>query len=222
MSTLFIRVQEPATTQNDEQTSSLSDPEALTALDALDEITAYSLTAAWLISEASGEVRAEGVADLRGLSELVDPDSDWIQNPANVVLLVPAGLVLNINCDVPGRNQAQVRRALPFAVEEFVATDIEMMHVAAGEIARGGNIRSQVVERKLLEDWLAALRSVGIRPGYTFSDAELLPASATRSTLLFDGDEVLMKSRDSAACVDAENLEFVLTTFIEILEQRQA
>ena len=215
MSTLFIRVQEPATTQNDEQTSSLSDPEALTALDALDEITAYSLTAAWLISEASGEVRAEGVADLRGLSELVDPDSDWIQNPANVVLLVPAGLVLNINCDVPGRNQAQVRRALPFAVEEFVATDIEMMHVAAGEIARGGNIRSQVVERKLLEDWLAALRSVGIRPGYTFSDAELLPASATRSTLLFDGDEVLMKSRVSAACVDAENLEFVLTTFIE-------
>ena len=225
MSTLFIRVQGPAKgldreiMPGDDLLADVDTP--LTAIESPDvavnveAASSYELAAQWLISEQGGGVRAEGEADLRGLSELIDPDTDWVQNPANVVLVVPASLVLNINCDVPGRNGAQVRRALPFAVEEYVATDIEMMHVAAGDIARGGNVRSQVIERALLEGWLTALRSIGIRPGYDLSDAEMLPGSASHSTLLFDGDEVLMKNLDSAACVDAENLEFVLGGFIE-------
>ena len=231
MGTLFVRVQGPATGMNhpthgeaievddalvdaaDQTTGSA----ALTAGDVSGELQAqsYELTAQWLICEPDGTKRAEGESNLRGLSELIDPSTDWVQNPANVVLLVPASLVLNISCEVPGRNAAQVRRALPFAVEEFVATDIEMMHVAAGDIERGGTVRSQIVERALLDGWLAALRSVGIRPGYALSDAEMLPGSGVRSTLLFDGDEVLMKNKDSAACVDSENLEFVLGAFIE-------
>ncbi len=211
MSTLFIRVEGPAVVGSAEP-----EADAETELSAaLTDVPTYELSANWLISEPDGSVQAEGSADLRGLSELIDPDADWIQNPANVVLLLPASLVLNINCEVPGRNAAQVRRALPYAVEEFVATDIEDMHVAAGEINRGGMVRSQVVERKQLDDWLAALQQIGIRPGYGLSEAEILPGSVGRSTLLFRGDEVLMRNTDSAACIDSENLEFVLGGFIE-------
>lgn len=227
MSTLFVRVESPATSVGSLDVAatkrsaidSVLDPaeDALESADAQDEVLApeYELSAQWLISEPDGRVRAEGETDLRGLSELIDPDTAWVQNPANVVLLVPAGLVLNINCEVPGRNSSQVRRALPFAVEEFVATDIEAMHVAAGDIARGGMIRSLVIERAPLDGWLAALRSIGIRPGYALSAAEILPGAKGQSTLLFDGDEVLMRSVDSAACIDAENLEFVIGQFIE-------
>ena len=43
----------------------------------------------------------------------------------------------------------------------------------------------------------------------------MLPGSKGVSTLLFDADEVLMKNVESAACIDAENLEFVLGHFIE-------
>ena len=73
----------------------------------------------WLISETDGSVRSSGVADIRGLSELVDPSADWLKNPSNLVVLVPAHLVTNVNCDVPGRNTNQIRRALPFVVEEL-------------------------------------------------------------------------------------------------------
>ncbi len=211
MSTLFVRVKGPA----------IQPASPVVSLDALDPSgesalsSGYELAAQWLISESNGEVRAEGDTDLRGLSELIDPGTDWVKNPANIVLLVPAGMVLNINCEVPGRNVSQVRRALPFAVEEFVATDIEAMHVAAGQISRGAMVRSQVVDRQALDNWLAALRTVGIRPGYALSEAEMLPGSKDRSTLLFDGDEVLMKNVNSAACVDVENLEFVLGQFID-------
>lgn len=224
MSTLFIRVQGPATTGDAAAPDAPAQAPvgAIMAADvsmdaALNEIVApgLDLSAQWLISAGDGTVRAEGNTDLRGLSEIIDPDTDWLKNPANIVLLVPASLVLNVNCEVPGRNASQVRRALPFAVEEFVATDIEEMHVSAGDVRRGGMVRSQVVEREQLDNWLAALRSIGIRPGYAFSDAEILPSSNGHSTLLFDGDEVLMRNADSAACIDSENLEFVLSAFIE-------
>lgn|GEM_PF-993272 len=231
MSTLFVRVNGPAAGTTSarhgepagvdealvDAADQLTTSHSLTASESSDalESPSYDLVAQWLICESNGAKRAEGESDLRGLSELIDPESEWVQNPANVVLLVPTSLVLNISCEVPGRNAAQARRALPFAVEEFVATDIEMMHVAAGDIERGGPVRSQIVERALLDGWLEALASIGIRPGYALSDAEMLPGSAGHSTLLFDGDEVLMKNSDSAACVDSENLEFVLAAFIE-------
>ena len=229
MSTLFIRVHGPVT-QPESPSSALgpsTDDASLAAMErlgepaipALDasETTEFDpeLSADWLISESNGDVRAEGTTDLRGLSEIVDPDTDWLKNPVNVVLLVPSALVLNINCQVPGKNASQVRRALPFAVEEFVATDIEAMHVAAGDISRGGMIRSQVVDREILDNWLSALHGIEVRPGFAFSEAEMLPCSEGHSTLLFDDDEVLMKNVESAACIDTENLEFVLGSFVE-------
>ncbi len=218
MTTLFIRVQGPAI--SGAAATGLAPAEAALSTnfeEGFEEGLAPGpgLSAHWLISEPDGSLRAEGNTDLRGLSELIDPHTEWVKNPANVVLLVPASLVLNVNCEVPGRNASQVRRALPFAVEEFVATDIEDMHVAAGVIGRGGMVRSQVVEREVLDNWLAALHEIGIRPGYALSEAEVLPGHKGRSTLLFDGDEVLMRNADSAACIDAENLEFVLGAFID-------
>ncbi|MEM7217555.1 MAG: type II secretion system protein GspL [Pseudomonadota bacterium] len=193
MTTLFIRVAGPAIT--------------------LDE--AGQLEAEWLIGEPDGGVRAEGRTDLRGLSELVDPDSEWIKNRANVVLLVPTDLVLNVNCDVPGRNAAQVRRALPFVVEEFVATDIESMHVAAGEFRRGEPIRASVIERKMLEDWLRLLEQAGIRPGYAMVDADLLGARAGEGSFLFDGNQLLVRTSETTASLDPENLEFVIGSIVE-------
>lgn len=169
----------------------------------------------WLISESDGRTRSSGIADLRGLSELVDPAADWLKNPANLVVLIPAHFVTNVNCDVPGRNANQIRRALPFVVEEFIASDIESMHVAAGRINPATQVRSLVVERELIDDWLAALSEVGLRPGYLLPDAEVLASSATQTSILFDGEEALIRSHNNVASVDVDNLEFVLPQFLD-------
>jgi len=169
----------------------------------------------WLIAESDGSIRSSGVADLRGLSELVDPSADWLKSPANLVVFCPAHLVTNVNCDVPGRNANQIRRALPFVVEEFIASDIESMHVAAGKIVAATQIRSLVVERELLDDWLAALADVGLHPGYLLPDAEVLSSSDVQTSVMFDGDEALIRSHNNVASVDLDNLEFVLPQFLD-------
>ena len=175
----------------------------------------HFLRTQWIIAEPDGHTRSSGIADLRGLSELVDPSAEWLKNPANLVVLIPAHLVTNVNCDVPGRNPNQIRRALPFVVEEFIASDIESMHVAAGRINTATQVRALVVQRELIDSWLAALAQVGLRPGYMLPDAEVLANSPTQTTVLLDGEEALLRSSNNVASVDLDNLEFVLPQFLD-------
>ncbi|MEQ8783470.1 MAG: type II secretion system protein GspL [Roseibium album] len=166
----------------------------------------YRVSSAWMIQEDDGRTRAHGETDFRGLSELIDPGTDWIQNPANIVVTVPGEQVLTLSCDVPGRSVGQMRRALPFVVEEFVTTDIESMHLANGELKRGAPTRASLIERTLLDEWLACLAALEIRPGYLFSEAELLPVADRQASVLLDGDRVLVRTHDQAAAVDRDNL----------------
>ncbi|MFP6837951.1 MAG: type II secretion system protein GspL [Pseudomonadales bacterium] len=170
----------------------------------------FRLRNEWLISEDDGSVRAKGATDLRGLEELIDPEVDWLHDPGNIVVILPGEHVLGVNCEVPGRSVGQIRRALPFVVEEFVATDIEGMHLASGPIRRGESIRCNLIDRALLDDWLECLGEVGLPPGHMVSEAELLPAEPGQVSVLFEADTVLLKTTDQAATVDRSNLLLAL------------
>lgn len=172
----------------------------------------YHLEADWLIAEDDGAVRAEGQTDLRGLADLVDPQTDWLQDPDNLVVIVPGDHVLGVSCEVPGRSAGQIRRALPFVVEEFVATDIEAMHLAAGEIQRGEPVRCSLVDRSLLEDWLVCLAEIGLSPGHMMADAELLPAAEGQVSVLLEARRALLKTSRQSASLDRSNLALALET----------
>ncbi|MEM1436295.1 MAG: type II secretion system protein GspL [Pseudomonadota bacterium] len=175
----------------------------------------FSLGCEWLILEADGSQRSSGVADYRGLEDLLDQRFDWLADPANTVLIVPSEYVLGVSCRVPGRNLSQIRRALPFAVEEFVATDIGGMHLAHGAIQKDEAVRCNLVERQLLEQWRDCFVSLGVTPGAIVSEAELLPDEAGVVYVLLDGEQVLIKTSDQAATVDRINLGFAVQSVAE-------
>ena len=184
MPKLFIRLLSPAT--------------------ATDE--GFSVHSAWMIRETDGRIRARGETDFRGLSELIDPGTDWVRDPSNIIVTVPSEYVLSLTCEVPGRSIGQMRRALPFVVEEFVTTEIESMHLACGLLRRGAPTRVDLVERDLLRGWLDCLAALAIQPGYMFSEAQLLPAAAREASLLIDEQRVLIRTSDQAAALDRDNL----------------
>jgi general secretion pathway protein L len=171
----------------------------------------YRLTSEWMIQEDDGRTRGHGRTDFRGLSELIDPGADWLQTPGNVIVTVPSEYVLSLSCDVPGRSVGQIRRALPFVVEEFVTTDIDAMHLASGEIRRGSPTPVILIDRTLLEDWLGCLEALQVRADYLFADADLLPVAAGQATLLLDDQRVLVRTPDQAAALDRENLTLAVS-----------
>ena len=180
----------------------LADPE--------DVLDGFQIKLQWLIAENDGSVRGHGTTDQRGLQDVADPNVEWLREPSNTVVFIPSKFVLKVGCDVPGRSVVQIRRALPFAVEEFVASDIESMHIAHAPIKSGETVRCNLVAREQLENWIASFEAVGINAGYFIADAELLQAGKKLACLVFDGDEVLVTHDDQAAVIDRGNLGFAL------------
>ncbi len=88
----------------------------------------------WLIID-QGDTKDRGVTDLRGLADLVNRVD--FSDPSSVVLIVPTEFVVSIRVSIPGRTASQIRRGLPFALEEYLTDDLNNMHIASGAIRPG-------------------------------------------------------------------------------------
>lgn len=173
------------------------------------------LGAEWLLLEDDGSHRGHGVTDYRGLTELTDLDADWLSNPENVVVFLPTEYVLNVRVSVTASSARQIRLALPYAVEEFTAGDIDGMHLAHGSIVRSQPTVCNLVDRSMLRDWLACLAEIGLSPGYMHADAQCLPQAANTVALLFDAGEVLVATEDQLASVDRDNVTLALSALVD-------
>jgi general secretion pathway protein L len=110
-----------------------------------------------------------------------------------VVVLVPGSQVLRTNVMVPLRSGTRLLQALPFALEDTVADDVEDLHFAAGARQPDGRVAVAAIRRELLDQHLHALRSAGIEPAVMAADADALPEVPSTTTLLVEAHQVLLK-----------------------------
>ena len=214
MSHLFLRLLSPAICPESPADAAVSE-EVNVAGEATSEPVIgnddYELHAEWLITGADRSVQESGVANFSGLSDLISSRPGWFTDPADVVVILPSEFVLTVKCEVPGRNASQIRRALPFAVEEYVASDIEQMHIAASNIKPGQAVTCDIVSHENMQNWLQALSAANIYPGSVVGEGQLLAAGEAVTTLLFENNSVLIATNDQAASVNQDNLDFVLS-----------
>lgn len=159
----------------------------------------------WLVRGDDG-TDVEGHVPLSALAEVVETHAVWADDPDNVVLFVPTDDVLAVTCEVPGRNTNQIRRAVPYAVEEFIADDIDTMHVACAELRRGEPVNALIATRERVRQWLSGVSETGAAPGYMTADALALARDDDRVVALIDGDRVLLRAGSQIASVDRPNL----------------
>jgi len=80
----------------------------------------------------------------------------------NVIVLVPATTVLTTTVDIPIKGGSRLRAALPFALEEQLADDIDDLHFAAGARREGGQVPVAVVAHEQMSEWLGRLDEAGL------------------------------------------------------------
>ncbi len=86
---------------------------------------------------------------------------------------------------VPARQRRQMLRAIPFVVEDFLATDLECQHLALPERVRPGRATPvAVVERELLRHWLDILAGAELEPASVIPAAILVPVMEAGMTLV--------------------------------------
>jgi general secretion pathway protein L len=119
-----------------------------------------------------------------------------------VIVLVPSTETLTTTVNLPIRGGPKLLAALPYALEEHIATDVETMHFAAGEKLESGRRPVAAIARKSLDDWLELLDGAGIQPWKVVPENYGLARIPGTMSVLID-DECVMFN-------DGEDLEFSL------------
>lgn len=110
----------------------------------------------WMAVDASGARRSPPATGtlLEASGEVGD---------RKVIVLVPGTEVLTTTVDIPVRG-TKMQAALPYALEEYLAEDIDKLHFAAGTRRSSGRVPVSVVSREKLAGWLSHLAAAGVRP----------------------------------------------------------
>lgn len=150
--------------------------------------------ASWIVVDDSGTRRTPPV--IGPLNEAVKDIGD-----RGVIVLVPAGETSTLTCDLPAKG-ARLRAALPFALEEQVADEIENLHFAPGNRRANGKLPVTVVAHDRMAAWLDHLREAGIRPARIVPEEHGLAVVPNTLSLLVAGDQLVFN--------DGASLEFVM------------
>ena len=146
-----------------------------------------------------------------------------------VVVLVPAEMMTLTLAELPAMNKQRLLKALPFALEEQVAADVDELHFCLGKRDAQDRQICAVIETDVLSHWLAVLKDYNIQPDLITSEIYGVPqASSTEQkswTLLFmdatrhDGrpeTKVLLRtSANTGLSIDLSNCAALITHFID-------
>ena len=102
-----------------------------------------------------------------------------------VVVLVPASDVLMTQAELPPARGNKLLQALPYALEEQIATDIEQMHFAVGPRGEDGRYSAAAVDRETMENWLARLHQAGIQARVMLPESLAIPLGPPQFTTIF-------------------------------------
>lgn len=133
-----------------------------------------------------------------------------------VVGLVPSSAVLLTYAHVPTQNKQRMLNAIPFALEEDLATDIDTLHFAVGRVEENGAIPVAVVDKSLMEQWLQLFSDAGLEVDVLVPDVFALPRDPTAWNLLLDADKALLRTGEqSGVAFETENLGFILSLLLK-------
>ncbi len=119
-----------------------------------------------------------------------------------VIVLVPGTDVLTTSVELPIRSTARLHAALPFALEEHLADDVETLHFAAGRRREDGQRPVTVVSREKMDGWLRRLRDAGIEADQIVAENHGLARIPGTMSLLVAGSTMLVN--------DGADIEFVI------------
>lgn len=166
--------------------------------------------AAWLILDAEGK---QTQCVLNGsLSKLQPGENDEIG------VIVPAQGVLLAEAQLPRLSAYRLQQALPFALEEQVLEELELLHFVPGPYSPGPaegetlpRLPVAVVKKSLLESWLTLLASQGIQPDWLTPAVFTLPQQENQWQLLIQGETATLRNGPYAGfSAETPNVETLL------------
>ena len=137
----------------------------------------------WLMYDGEGNVKLRGEGPPEAFAERT-AEMSW---SGSVSALLPGETVLLTSADIPTRQRRQIQQAVPYMVEDDLATEVEQCHFAIGERLPDGEISVAAIERGTLDQILERLSAAGLAPGSMKLDTLCVPFDGTTSVLIEHG-----------------------------------
>ncbi len=162
----------------------------------------------WLRAGRDGTVEAEGVSDDFGaIAEAA--------RGCRVIGLVSGTDLLLTSVRVPTQSRQKLLRAIPYALEEQLAGDIDDAHFVLGS-QHDGNWAVAVLQTTWVDRWLSLLDEHGLRPERLAPEILCLPEENDAWTVLVDKQGFQVRTGPQHGFGgDVENLEVLLEAAIE-------
>jgi len=148
-------------------------------------------TMTWLAQDAGGR-------PLSG-SNSAAPPAATIARARRIVVLLPSAQVTLFEADAVSPRRAQLVKAVPFALEDQLASPVEELHFALAERVSGGRVIVAVAARRAMRGWLDALAAAGVRADVMIPESLALAASETTTTVLIEAEHALLRGAGALA-----------------------
>ena len=135
-----------------------------------------------------------------------------------VIVLAPAERLVLTGTELQIRQKAKLRKAIAYALEEQLAEDIDVLHFALGPV-ESGRQSVAVIERDLLQQWLAACSRHQIIPRAIVPDVLALPWQEGDWFAACDQQRALVRTgRAMGYACDRDNLAILLQASLDEAE----
>jgi len=129
-----------------------------------------------------------------------------------LAVLLPSAVVLRLQSNLPLKGYTKILQALPFALEDQLAQDVDVLHFAIGERNTQGLLPVAVVEEKRLRNYLQQLETARLFPTLVYAESDaILPVPAT-TVVWINNSEIIIRQPDGTSSVsDIEELETIMS-----------
>ena len=122
----------------------------------------------WVVSDDHGKLTFS--VEYGTLAEVADT-----VDGRRVTLILPADDVLLAEAVVPGGSQARAQQAIPYALEELVADDVDSLHFALGSKGQKDTYPVAVIGHSVMERVTEQCLEAGLRPAEVVPETLALP-----------------------------------------------
>ena len=160
----------------------------------------------WLVFDGHGHERLTGRGSLETFQEDVGANFE-----GQGVLVVPGEDVLMTSAIVPSKQYRQIVQAVPYAIEEQLAVDVEDCFFALGKRTGQGQISVCVVKQELMAAWVSQLSGLNILINAMVTETSLVsPINGTN--IVIDNNRAHVRWQDSDGLTTAvQELPLVLS-----------
>lgn len=132
-----------------------------------------------------------------------------------VIVLVPSTAVLRTRAEVPVKSSGKLMQALPFALEEQVADDVDDLHFAAGAREDDRRVPVALVRREIIDGWRQRLAAAGIEPQSMYADSDAIGCTPNTVILLLQEDSAVLADPDgNLMAMDPDSVESMVDLWL--------